>query len=83
MQSRLTRNNVMATANELAEFIRKNAPVKFGQVCIKKQIAPSTLYNYMKILLSVYEDIHYANGEFIVNGKVNSIGRENLKSKTN
>jgi len=56
----------MATINELAAFIRKNAPVKFGVVCTKKHIAPSTLYGYVKIMLDVCDDIHYDNGLFTV-----------------
>lgn len=56
----------MATINELAGFIRSNAPVRFGVICTKKHIAPSTLYGYIKILLDVCTDITYENGVFNV-----------------
>jgi hypothetical protein len=71
MQSRKTQNNVMATINELAELIRKDAPIEFGLVCAKKHIAPSTLYNYIRVLLPLCKDIKYINGVFEVNGKTN------------
>jgi len=56
----------MATVSELASYIRANAPVKFGEVCTKKHIAPSTLYGYSKIMLDVCNDITYENGVFHV-----------------
>lgn len=66
METRKTRNRIMATVNELADFIRKNAPIKFGVVCAKKHIAPSTLYNYTRILLDMCSDIRYEGGTFYV-----------------
>lgn len=56
----------MATVMELASFIRKHKPVRFGVVCTEKHIAPSTLYGYIKIMLDVCTDIHYENGVFHV-----------------
>lgn len=56
----------MATINELAGFIRSNAPVSFGVLCTKKHIAPSTLYGYIKIMLDVCTDITYQRGVFYV-----------------
>jgi len=56
----------MATVMELASFIRKHEPVRFGVVCTKKHIAPSTLYGYIKIMLDVCLDIKYENGVFYV-----------------
>jgi len=72
MNTRETRNRIMASVNELAAFIRENAPVSFGEVCVKKHIAPSTLYNYMRILKDMVRDIKYENGIFYVtqNGEV-------------
>lgn len=70
METRKTQNAIAASVNELATFIRENAPIKFGAVCLKKHIAPSTLYGYVKILLDVCDDIHYDHGVFTVNGEV-------------
>jgi hypothetical protein len=54
----------MATVNELAIFIRENAPVKFGQVAAQKKIAPSTLYGYIRIMLDICDDIEFEHGVF-------------------
>ena len=64
METRPTQNAIAASINELAQFIRENAPIKFGQVCLKKHIAPSTLYGWKKILLDVCTDIEYEHGIF-------------------
>jgi len=56
----------MASVNELATYIRKKAPVKFGKVCVDMHLAPSTLYGYTKILLDMCQDIRYENGVFTV-----------------
>lgn len=53
--------------NELASFIRANAPVKFGKVASGLHIAPSTLYGYTKIVLDLCNDITYSHGTFDVN----------------
>jgi len=66
MDSIRTQNRVMSTINELADFIRKNAPVRFGKVAVTKHIAPSTLYGYIKILLDLHDDITYQRGTFFV-----------------
>lgn len=70
MKSRKTQNSVMATANELSQFIRNNAPVKFGKVASSLHIAPSTLYGYTKVMLDMCNDITYAHGVFDVKKEV-------------
>jgi len=67
METRKTQNAIMATVNELADFIRKNAPVRFGKVASSLHIAPSTLYGYMKIMGDLCEDISYSHGVFTIN----------------
>jgi len=64
MQTRSTQNAIAASVNELAQFIRENSPIKFGEVCLRKHVAPSTLYGWKKILLDVCPDIHYSHGTF-------------------
>jgi hypothetical protein len=64
METRKTQNAIQATVNELASFIRKNAPVKFGKVASNMHIAPSTLYGYTKIVLDMCSDITYSHGTF-------------------
>lgn len=66
METRHTQNKIMATVNELAEFIRKNAPIRFGKVAAAKKIAPSTLYGYVKVMLDNTTDIIYEHGVFDV-----------------
>jgi hypothetical protein len=66
MQTRKTQNSIVATVNELATFIRANAPIKFGKVAIAKKVAPSTLYGYVKIMLDLCEDIQFEHGVFSV-----------------
>jgi len=69
METRQTRNAVAASINELSTYIRKEGPVKFGQVCVKMHIAPSTLYGWKKILLDMCPDIKYSHGLFTVERK--------------
>jgi hypothetical protein len=69
METRPTQNAIGASINELASFIRENAPIKFGTVCLKKHIAPSTLYGWKKLLLDVCTDIKYDHGVFKVEKK--------------
>jgi len=66
METRKTQNAIMATVNELADFIRKNAPVRFGKVASSLHIAPSTLYGYMKIMGDLCEVISYSHGVFTI-----------------
>lgn len=66
METRKTQNRIAATVNELAEFIRENAPVKFGKLCLAMKIAPSTLYGYIGILLDTHQDIKYSHRTFTV-----------------
>lgn len=61
-----TRNNIMAKANELAAIIRKHKHISFGKLCVEGHIAPSTLYNYKRILTDAFKDIVYEKGEFSV-----------------
>ena len=69
METRETRNAVAASINELAAFIRKEAPVSFGQVALKMHVAPSTLQGWKRVLLDTCEDIKYSHGTFIVTRK--------------
>lgn len=64
MNTRKTRNQVMSTVNELAEYIREYAPVKFGKLVVEKKIAPSTLYGYVRVMLDLCEDIQFEQGIF-------------------
>lgn len=66
METRPTQNSIAATINELATFIRKNAPISFGQMCLQKHIAPSTLYGWKHVLLDVCPDIICKHGIFDV-----------------
>jgi hypothetical protein len=66
METRKTQNRIAATINELAEYIRQHAPIKFGELCMVKKIAPSTLYGYIGILLDTHKDIIYEHRTFTV-----------------
>jgi hypothetical protein len=66
METRPTRNDIMASVTELADYIRKKGSVKFGRVCVDMHIAPSTLHGWKKVLLDTHEDIKYNHGVFMV-----------------
>lgn len=74
METRKTQNRIAATTNELAEHIRKHAPIKFGALAMSMKIAPSTLYGYVGILLDTHPDIVYEHRTF-------SIKKEGLQGK--
>lgn len=65
------RNEIMAKTNELADIIRKHKKISFGQLCVEGHIAPSTLYNYKRILTDgdTFKDIIYEKGKFTVKKK--------------
>jgi hypothetical protein len=60
------RNYVMAKANRLVSIIREAQRISFGELCEKGHLAPSTLYNYRKIILAKFSDIEYRGDEFRV-----------------
>jgi len=64
METNKLNNNVAAMLNELAVYIRKNTPVKFGELCVKMHIAPSTMYGYIRLLKDMCTDISYSRGVF-------------------
>jgi len=64
METNKINNNVAALVNELAAYIRKNGPVKFGELCVKMHIAPSTMYGYIRLLKDMCMDITYSHGVF-------------------
>jgi len=70
METRQTRNAVAASVNELADYIRKNAPIKFGEVAMKMHVAPSTLQGWKRILLDTCLDIKFSHGVFTVEREV-------------
>jgi len=59
-------SKIMKKASALAEIIREHKAITFGELSVKGDIAPSTLYNYTKIILSHFKDIKYENGVFSV-----------------
>jgi hypothetical protein len=69
METRKTRNAVGASINELAQFIRENKAVTFGELCLKMHISPSTLYGWKRILIDTCPDIHYSHGKFTAEGR--------------
>jgi len=66
METNKLNNNVAALLNELATYIRQNAPVKFGELCVKMHVAPSTMYGYIRLLKDMCSDISYSRGIFYV-----------------
>jgi len=64
METNKINNNIAALLNELADYIRRNTPVRFGQLCLKMHVAPSTMYGYVRLLLDMYTDITYSRGVF-------------------
>jgi len=66
MSSKRTPNTIMEKTNHLIAYVRKHAPVKFGKVCVDMHMAPSTLFNYIRIMTDVCDDITYEGGKFFV-----------------
>jgi hypothetical protein len=58
-------NKVAAEINKMADYIRKNSPVKFGELMMYMSMRPSTLHQYKKVLLDLCEDIRFEHGLFI------------------
>ena len=57
-------NRIMAKTQKLADIIRVKREISFGDLCVEGHIAPSTLYNYAKIILKRFLDIEYEGGWF-------------------
>jgi len=55
----------MARLNKMAEIIRERRIVAFGEFCANLQIAPSTMYGYIRALKNMYVDIAYEKGFFM------------------
>lgn len=67
------RNYVMGKANRLVQIIRDAGRMSFGELCEKGHLAPSTLYNYRKIILAKFQDIEFVGDEFKVKPQAASV----------
>ena len=58
------RPNMMARVNKMVQIIREKRAVRFGELCAQVQLAPATMYGYVQILTSLFQDISYKDGIF-------------------
>jgi len=66
MRTRKYENRIMAKLNEIAEIIRKEGVISFGELCVKAHLAPSTLYQYWRSMRDLFSDLDYEAGHFFV-----------------
>jgi len=74
-------NFVMAKVNKLANIIREAKVIKFGDLCVKGHIAPSTLYSYKKIIEARFKDIVFDGEAFRVVTVENKGGQHGTRTK--
>jgi len=48
----------------MAGIIREKKAVPMGELCIILNLAPSTVYQYARLMKNVYFDIKFENGTF-------------------
>jgi len=58
------RVNVIARLNQMARIIRENRAVPIGELCMQMNLAPSTIYQYARLMRNVFFDIKFENGVF-------------------
>ena len=57
-------NNIATRLNQMARIIREKKAVPFGELCLHLNLAPSTVYQYARLLKNVYLDIKFEDGIF-------------------
>jgi len=57
---------VMKNLNRLAEIIREKKHISLGALAVEARLGYSTIHGYKHLLLDLYEDIEYEDGEFKV-----------------
>lgn len=62
-------NLVVCKCNKVVDLIRAAKSISFGEVSARLNMAPSTLYAYKKVILSLYPDIEFNDGVFSVKEK--------------
>lgn len=60
------KTNVMARLNQMARLIREKRAVPIGELCLQMNLAPSTVYQYARLMKNVFLDIKFENGVFQV-----------------
>jgi len=60
------RGNVMARLNQMVRIIREKKAVPMGELCMQMNLAPSTVYQYARLMRNVFFDIKFENGMFTV-----------------
>lgn len=58
------RPSVRVRLNQMAKIIREKRAVPFGELCLIMDLAPSTVYNYARMLRNVFLDIKFEDGVF-------------------
>ena len=58
--------SVMARLNRIAQIVREKKAVPIGELCLQMNMAPSTMYQYARIMRNVFLDIKLENGIFQV-----------------
>ena len=77
-------NSIAVRLNRMARIIREKKAVPFGEMCLHLDLAPSTVYQYARLLKNVYLDIKFEDGVFytIWNEKIEQLsGQMRLKEQ--
>lgn len=77
------RPSVRIRLNQMAKIIREKKAVSFGELCLIMDMAPSTLYNYARMLRNVFLDIKFEGGVFesVWDEKMEQLSRQKTLTK--
>ena len=78
-------NSIAVRLNRMARIIREKKAVPFGEMCLHLDLAPSTVYQYARLMKNVYLDIRFEDGLFytIQDQKIEQLtGQKRLEEQT-
>jgi predicted DNA-binding transcriptional regulator YafY len=58
------KTNIMSRLNQMARIIREKKAVPMGELCMQMNLAPSTIYQYARLMKNVFLDITFENSVF-------------------
>ena len=59
------RPNAATRLHKMVKIIREKKAVPFGELCLAMNMAPATMYGYIKLMKNVFLDIRFENGIFV------------------
>jgi len=58
------KTSVRIRLNQMARIVREKRAVTMAELCMTMDLAPSTLYNYARLMKDIFLDIKFENGVF-------------------